>query len=96
MRFFKRTASLAFLIASSTAELVFVNEPDTGLETFLGSDAPAQASGTLIDLDDIVSIPDFEFAARAYMTNANYSYYRTGAAGEYCMPRFSLFPLSLK
>lgn len=73
------------LIGTSSAFNVFVNEPDTGLTTFLGADTPAEASGTLISLDNIVTIPDFDFAARAYMTSRNYSYYRTGAAGEFCM-----------
>lgn len=76
-------ASLLAISAVVNAARPFLNEPDTGLTLFLGNDAPAEASGTLIPLDDIVTIPDFDFAARAYMNSTGYSYYRTGAAGEY-------------
>lgn len=72
--------SVAALAATASAVTVFLNEPDTGLETFLGADFPA---GQLPDLDDIVSIPDFDWAARNYLNSSSYSYYRTGAAGEW-------------
>ncbi|RDW80918.1 hypothetical protein BP5796_05616 [Coleophoma crateriformis] len=75
--------SFALLAYQCQAARPFLNEPDTGIATYLGTDTPAEASGTLIPLDDIIAIPDFEFAARAYMPSVNYSYYRTGAAGEF-------------
>jgi hypothetical protein len=79
MRLF--TLILTFNVA--LAARPFLNEPDTGLQTYLGDATPAEASGTLLPLEDMITIPDFEFAARAYMSSDNYSYYRTGAAGEY-------------
>jgi hypothetical protein len=81
--------TLFFVCAAGlvTAARPWLNEPDTGITTFLGNDTPAEASGTLIPLDDIVAIPDFEFAARSYMNDSSYSYYRTGAAGEYGQSR---------
>ncbi|RDW69794.1 hypothetical protein BP6252_08814 [Coleophoma cylindrospora] len=82
--------SFALLAYQCQAARPFLNEPDTGITTFLGTDTPAEASGALMPLDDIIAIPDFEFAARAYMSSANYSYYRTGAAGEFSMPAFTI------
>ena len=73
---------LAFLSTSYAAQL-FLDEPDTGLEDYIGPQTLEGASGNLIPIDDIITIPDFEQAARAYMSLGNYSYYRTGAAGEY-------------
>lgn len=51
-----------FLVATIAATGVnaarpWVNEPDTGLEEFLGADFP---TGQLPDLDDIVGLPDFD------------------------------------
>lgn len=71
--------SLVALAASVSAYEVFLNEPDTGLETFLGPDFPV---GTLPDLADIVTLPDFDWAARNYLNQSSYAYYRTGTAGE--------------
>lgn len=80
------TVSLAFFVCSSTVfASSFLNEPKTGLQLFLGNDTPAEVSGTLISLDDIVTIPDFDLAAKSYLPSINYSYYRTGEAGEYSM-----------
>jgi hypothetical protein len=72
--------SLATLIAAVSAARPFLNEPDTGLESYLGADFP---SGKLPDLADIHGIPDFDFAARNYLNASTYSFYRTGAAGEW-------------
>lgn len=74
--------SLLLLCGTALAAHPFLEFPDTGLDTFLG-DVPAEASGTLIPLEDIITIPDFQFAAQTYMSSDNFSYYRTGAAGEY-------------
>ena len=78
------------MLSQCSAARPFLNEPDTGIETFLGSQTPMEASGTLVPLEDIITVPDFEFAARAYMPSDNYSYYRTGAAGEFS--KFISFP----
>lgn len=51
----------------------------TSIEDVLG-DTPA---GTLPDLERIVGLPDFEWAARRYMNASSYTYYRNGAAGEW-------------
>lgn len=86
-----RLSTLLFSLAGCHVALAarpFLNEPDTGITTYLtylGNSTPAEASGTLMPLDDMIAIPDFEFAARAYMPSENYSYYRTGAAGEFSM-----------
>jgi len=39
--------------------------------------------GTLPDLDSLVGLPDFEWAARKGMNESAYTYYRNGAAGEW-------------
>jgi isopentenyl diphosphate isomerase/L-lactate dehydrogenase-like FMN-dependent dehydrogenase len=41
------------------------------------------ANGTLPDLDSLVGLPDFEWAARRGMNASAYTYYRNGAAGEW-------------
>ncbi|KAF2247988.1 S-2-hydroxy-acid oxidase [Trematosphaeria pertusa] len=66
-------ASVAF------AARPFLNEPDTGIDEALG----AIANGTLPDLDSLVGLPDFEWAARRKMNTSSYTYYRNGAAGEW-------------
>ncbi|KAL4924592.1 FMN-dependent dehydrogenase [Aspergillus undulatus] len=73
--------SLAFLslISAALATRPFLNEPDTAIEDVLG-DTP---TGTLPSLDDILGLPDFEWAARRYMNASSYTYYRNGAAGEW-------------
>ncbi|KAJ0421471.1 hypothetical protein BJY00DRAFT_323264 [Aspergillus carlsbadensis] len=57
----------------------FLNEADTGIDAVLG-DTP---EGTLPDLDDMLGLPDFEWAARHYLNDSAYTYYRNGAAGEW-------------
>ncbi|KAK6068213.1 hypothetical protein SCUP515_09708 [Seiridium cupressi] len=37
----------------------------------------------LPDLDDMVGLPDFEWAVRNYLPIVNYTYYRDGAGGEW-------------
>ena len=49
------------------------------IEDVLGS----TANGTLPPLASMIALNDFEFAARNYMSPANYTYYRAGAAGEW-------------
>lgn len=48
-------------------------------EYFNGTVAP----GTLPPLQDIVSLPDFDAAARGYMNASEYTYYRAGVGGEW-------------
>lgn len=79
MKFSGITVVTTFAIAVSAVE-VFANEPDTGLETALGPDFPV---GTLPNLTDIHAAHDFDWAARNYLNDSAYSYYRTGAAGEW-------------
>ncbi|KAH6652435.1 FMN-dependent dehydrogenase [Truncatella angustata] len=74
--------SIAFLayIASALGARPFLNEPDTGLLDAIGYDFPV---GQLPDLEDMIGLPDFEWAARNYLPIVNYTYYRNGAAGEW-------------
>ncbi|KAF5003193.1 hypothetical protein FDECE_10261 [Fusarium decemcellulare] len=67
------------LATGALAARPFLNEPDTGLQEVLG-DTP---QGSLPSLDDMVSLPDFDWAARNYLPLLNYTYYRNGAAGEW-------------
>ncbi|KAF2449227.1 FMN-dependent alpha-hydroxy acid dehydrogenase [Karstenula rhodostoma CBS 690.94] len=69
-----------FALASvALAARPFLNEPDTGIDDVLGS----TPNGTLPPLDQIIGLPDFDWAARRKMTPKNYTYYRNGAAGEW-------------
>ncbi|KAH8680063.1 (S)-2-hydroxy-acid oxidase [Tricladium varicosporioides] len=66
-------------LSTALAARPFINEPDTGFEEYLGD----LAKGTLPPLDDIRGIPDFDYAARNYLNSSSYTFYRTGAAGEW-------------
>ncbi|EEY15010.1 cytochrome b2 [Verticillium alfalfae VaMs.102] len=58
----------------------WINEVDTGLETYLlGTN---YTEGTLPLLKDIRALPDFDWAARQHLNDQMYSFYRTGTAGE--------------
>ncbi|RSL46723.1 hypothetical protein CEP51_015892 [Fusarium floridanum] len=72
---------LSPLIAAASAYEQWVNEPDTGLQTFLS--ASNWTEGSKPDLKDIRGVPDFDFAARQVMTDQQYAFYRTAAAGEW-------------
>ncbi|KAM0433994.1 hypothetical protein ACHAPT_003938 [Fusarium lateritium] len=72
---------LSPLIAVASAYEQWVNEPDTGLQTFLASSNWTEGSKPL--LKDIRGVPDFDFAARQVMTDQQYAFYRTAAAGEW-------------
>lgn len=83
------------LLPAALAARPFLNAPDTGLELELGS----TPEGTLPELDRIVGLPDFEWAARRVLNDSLFQYFRTGAAGEYsyrnnfeAFYRFSLKP----
>lgn len=85
MRFFTYTASLA-----ATAVLAaepFLNEPDTGLTDYLAG--TNYTEGTLPPLKDMRAVLDFDWAARQFLDNQKYSFYRTAAGGEW-----SEFPVS--
>ncbi|KAH7139422.1 S-2-hydroxy-acid oxidase [Dendryphion nanum] len=69
------------LIASALATEPFLNEPDTGLETYLMS--TNWTEGTQPLLKDMRGIPDFDFAARHKLNNQQYSFYRVAAGGEW-------------
>lgn len=59
----------------------WLNEVDTGLETYLAS--TNYTAGSLPLLKDIRGVPDFEWAARQYLSNEHYSFYRVAAGGEW-------------
>lgn len=67
------------LAAGALAARPFLSEPDTAIEDVLG-DTP---DGTLPDLEQMIGLPDFQWAARKYLPLANYTYYANGAAGEW-------------
>ncbi|KAM5347306.1 hypothetical protein ACJ41O_010311 [Fusarium nematophilum] len=69
----------AALASGALAARPFLNEPDTGLEDFLGDIKP----GTLPDISAIAALPDFDFAARNYLPLRNYTWFRLGAGGEW-------------
>ncbi|EYB33960.1 hypothetical protein FG05_05883 [Fusarium graminearum] len=77
-----RTSTLiASLAASASAYDAWMNEPDTGMDTYLASTNWTQGSRPL--LKDIRGVPDFDFAARQTLTDQQYAFYRTAAAGEW-------------
>lgn len=69
----------AMLASSALAARPWLNEADTAIELAL----PDLPVGELPDLEAMVGLPDYEFAARNYMSDENYTYYRNGAGGEW-------------
>lgn len=69
----------AALASGAFAARPFLNEPDIGLEEFLGEIEP----GTLPNISAIATLHDFDFAARNYLPQSNYSWFRHGAGGEW-------------
>ncbi|KAF4964175.1 hypothetical protein FSARC_7872 [Fusarium sarcochroum] len=67
------------LVSGAMAARPFLEQPDTGLDLVLGD----LATGKLPELDQMVGLPDFEWAAQNYLPIENYTYYRNGAAGEW-------------
>lgn len=53
--------------AGVNAARSFLNEPDTGITDVLGN----LAVGALPDIDDMVGLPDFDWAARNYLPTKN-------------------------
>ncbi|KAF4948085.1 hypothetical protein FGADI_9872 [Fusarium gaditjirri] len=72
---------IASLAAAVSAYEPWLNEPDTGLNTYLASTNWTEGSRPL--LKDIRGVPDFDFAARQVLTDQQYAFYRTAAAGEW-------------
>jgi L-lactate dehydrogenase (cytochrome) len=72
---------LSGLVASALAVEPFLNEPDTGLETYLMT--TNWTEGTQPLLKDMRGIPDFDFAARQKLNAQQYSFYRVAAGGEW-------------
>lgn len=72
---------LAYLLLASTALAArpFLWEPETGIEDTLGD----TLNGTLPDLSRMVGLPDFQWAARRYLPEENYTYYINGVSGEW-------------
>ena len=67
------------LVGSGLAARPFLNEPDTGIELALG----VLPVGELPDIEQMIGLPDFDWAARNFLPIENYTYYRNGAAGEW-------------
>lgn len=67
------------LLSGAMAARPFLEQPDTGIELVLGD----LATGELPDIDQMIGLPDFEWAAERYLPIENYTYYRNGAAGEW-------------
>ncbi|KAF1974791.1 S-2-hydroxy-acid oxidase [Bimuria novae-zelandiae CBS 107.79] len=78
----RSTLLFSGLAATALAAEPFLNEPDTGLESYL-QQSNNWTEGTLPPLKDIRGLNDFDFAARQKLTTENYFYYRTGSAGEW-------------
>lgn len=73
--------SIASLATVALAASTFLDQPDTGLETYLYR--TNYTDGTLPLLKDMRGIPDFDWAARQYMDHQKYAFYRTATAGEW-------------
>lgn len=71
-----------FLCFALTASAVrpFINKAPTGIDLFFGSSVP---KGTLPNLTDLWSIPDFEWAARNFLNDTAYAWIRYGTGAEY-------------
>ncbi|RGP79868.1 fmn-dependent dehydrogenase [Fusarium longipes] len=67
------------LISGAMAARPFLDQPDTGLQLVVGD----LAKGELPKLEQMVGLPDFEWAAENYLPVENFTYYRNGAAGEW-------------
>ncbi|KAF4125334.1 FMN-dependent dehydrogenase [Geosmithia morbida] len=76
---FSKLFVTAMAVAGANAARPFLNEADTGLADVLGDDYPV---GQLPPLEDMVGLPDFDWAARNYLPATNYTYYRNGVGGE--------------
>ncbi|KAI1488473.1 FMN-dependent dehydrogenase [Biscogniauxia mediterranea] len=75
----RRTLISLSLLGGVLAARPFLDEPDTGFDSFFSN----LTTGQLAPLDQLVGLPDFEDAAKRYLPIENYTYYRNGAAGEW-------------
>ncbi|KAH6885850.1 hypothetical protein B0T10DRAFT_85492 [Thelonectria olida] len=75
----RTTLVASALLSGAMAARPFLESPDTGIELVLGN----LTKGDLPDLDSMIGLPDFDWAAEKYLPDRNYTYYRNGAAGEY-------------
>lgn len=71
------------ILGKIIAILQLVNNQLTTLIRIDAALAEYAANGTLPPLASIIGLPDFEWAARNYMNDSGYTYYRNGAAGEW-------------
>ncbi|KAI5928592.1 hypothetical protein F4810DRAFT_11893 [Camillea tinctor] len=71
--------TLLSLVGSGLAVRPFLGSADTGIELALGS----TANDSLPDLKNIVGLPDFEWVAERYLNATRWSFFRTGAGGEW-------------
>ncbi|KAK8090144.1 hypothetical protein PG997_005105 [Apiospora hydei] len=78
MRPFAYACSLA---AVAFAAEQWINEVDTGLTDYLFS--TNYTEGHLPLLKDMRAVMDFDYAARQFLDNQKYSFYRTAAGGEW-------------
>ncbi|PNS20430.1 Cytochrome b2, mitochondrial [Sphaceloma murrayae] len=74
-----RVSTLSLLATGVLAAREFINEPDTGIELVYGN----ITDGQLPPLQGMLALPDFEWAARTYLSDTNYTYYRSASSGEY-------------
>ncbi|KAG8623937.1 hypothetical protein KVT40_008913 [Elsinoe batatas] len=74
-----RFSTVSLLAGTALAAREFLNEADTGIELVYGN----ITEGQLPPLSGMVALPDFEWAARQYLSDTNYTYYRAGSGGEY-------------
>ncbi|KAJ4414497.1 hypothetical protein N0V82_007894 [Gnomoniopsis sp. IMI 355080] len=75
----KYLAVTAAALQSVNAARPFLEAPDTGLADIVSN----VTVGSLPELDDMVGLPDFDWAAQNYLPIKNYTYYRNGAGGEW-------------
>ncbi|KAF4963296.1 hypothetical protein FZEAL_10943 [Fusarium zealandicum] len=67
------------LVSGTMAARPFLEQPDTGLDLVLGD----LGTGELPKLEQMIGLPDFEWAAENYLPIENFTYYRAGAGGEW-------------
>ncbi|PHH64236.1 hypothetical protein CDD81_4850 [Ophiocordyceps australis] len=76
-----KTLSAVALAPAALAARVFLNEPETGIED--GLKRANLSTDGLPPLASVYGLPDFDYIARQQLPVENYTYYRSGAAGEW-------------
>lgn len=77
----KTTAAAVFtLLGAVNAARPWLDAPDTGAAEQYGT---IQTGGALPNVGEVVGLPDFEFLASQYMNSSAFTYYHSGAAGEW-------------